>query len=71
VLRVPGDPEPVETRFDSYRSERANAFAGVSWTWVILTFSAELGWQANADDRGADRPGGGGLWGGLGARITF
>jgi hypothetical protein len=71
VLRLPGTTEPIETRFDSYRSERANVFANAAWTWVILTFTAEAGWQRGADGRTDGRPGGGGLWGGLGTRVTF
>jgi hypothetical protein len=71
VLRLPGPAEPVETRFDSYHSDRVNLFANAAWTWVIATFTLETGWQAGIDDPADDQPGGGGFWAGLGARVTF
>lgn len=71
VLRLPGDGEPSETQFDSYQIDRANVFANAAWTWVIVTFTAEAGWQAGMDDPAAGNPGGGGFWGAVGARVTF
>lgn len=71
VLRLPGAVEPLETRFDSYHSDRANVFANAAWTWVIATFTAEAGWQAGMEDPLEGNPGGGGFWGALGARVTF
>jgi hypothetical protein len=71
VLRLPGPVEPIETRFDSYHSNRVNLFANAAWTWVIATFTAEAGWQAGTADPAQGNPGGGGLWVGLGARVTF
>ncbi|MGH7501514.1 MAG: hypothetical protein ACREL7_07100 [Longimicrobiales bacterium] len=71
ILRLPAGVQPVETRFDSWHSDRTNVFANAAWTRVIVTFTAEAGWQSGASDRSEGRPGGGGLWGSAGARVTF
>ncbi len=71
VMRVRSDGEPVESRHDDWNDTRTNLFANAAWTFVILTFSAEAGWQSALDDERSGSPGGGGLWGSLAARLTF
>jgi hypothetical protein len=72
VARVPGaSGEPSETRLNSYTGDRTNVFGSASWTLLVVTFVAEAGWQADADDAAQGRLRPGGLWGGLGARLTF
>ena len=71
VMRVRSGTVPVEARVDAFRDTRNVLFANAAWTFVVLTFSAEAGWQSGLDDAGAGAPGGGALWGSLAARLTF
>lgn len=55
-------------------ADRFNTFIDASWTYLILSLSAEAGWQwgPDAQDLGlADPAAGGRFFGGLSARLTF
>ncbi len=71
VLRVRGAGGPAEARTGDYEDMRNVLFASAAWTWVILTFTAEAGWQSGLEDAQPGAPGGGGAWGALAARLTF
>lgn len=61
---------PVAFEFRGLDAERRIVFGGLSWTVLVFNFSGEVAWQFEETDEG-DIAGDGGLFGGLGFRVTF
>jgi hypothetical protein len=73
--RAPGG-ELVGATDRSYDGTRLSGFGDITWTLTVVSLSAELGWQSAGDalTRGrtpATDAAGGGLFFGLGARLTI
>jgi hypothetical protein len=71
-----GSPQSVETSGEAGGDGRFNAFADVSYTLVVLTLAAEVGWQGGGETPPAvsgvsDFVGKGGLFGGITFRLTL
>jgi hypothetical protein len=71
-----GLPQSVETSGEAGGDGRFNAFADVSYTLVVLTLAAEVGWQGGGETPPAvsgvsDFVGKGGIFGGITFRLTL
>lgn len=74
AIPQPGSP-PLQASGEVGGDGRFNAFADVSYTLVVLTVAAEVGWQGGGGATGvsgvSDHVGKGGLFGGLIFRLTL
>ncbi|HEX6309873.1 MAG TPA: hypothetical protein VFZ69_17005 [Longimicrobiales bacterium] len=66
-------PSVAVTAEDDVTWDRTALFGNLSWTWLVLNASAELGWQSNDDVRAGahEAAGNGGLFGGLAVRLAL